>query len=113
MDNYTKVMEQKAYEAAIEYYPKEKILEAVNTFHKFSDSLDDFLRDHGYAGDINDITGKTDFIKRSFEKSEIPVPVSYTHLRREQNHDSRYCRCHYPCTGTWILRIHYLQKTSG
>ena len=46
MDNYTKVMEQKAYEAAIEYYPKEKILEAVNTFHKFSDSLDDFLRNH-------------------------------------------------------------------
>ena len=74
MDNYTKVMEQKAYEAAIEYYPKEKILEAVNTFHKFSDSLDDFLRNHGYAGDINDITGKTDFIKRSFEKSGIPVP---------------------------------------
>lgn len=74
MDNYTKVMEQKAYEAAIEYYPKEKILEAVNTFHKFSDSLDDFLRNHGYAGDINDITGKTDFVKRSFEKSGIPVP---------------------------------------
>lgn len=74
MDNYTKVMEQKACEAAIEYYPREQILEAVNIFHKFSDSLDDFLRNHGYAGDIKDITDKTDFIKRSFEKSGIPIP---------------------------------------
>ena len=74
MDNYTKVMEQKAYEAAIEYYPKEKILEAVSTFHKFSDSLDDFLRNHGYAGDIKDVSGKTDFIKKSFEESGVPVP---------------------------------------
>lgn len=74
MDNYTKVMEQMAYEAANEYYPKEKILEAVSTFHRFSDSLDDFIRNHGYVGEIKDITGKTDFIKSSFENSGITVP---------------------------------------
>lgn len=74
MDNYTKTMKQKAYEAAVEYYPKEKILEAVNIFHKFSDSLDVFLRHHGYRDDIEDIVNKEKFLKESFEQAGIPVP---------------------------------------
>lgn len=74
MDNYTKFMERKAYEAANEYYPREKILEAVRMFHTFSDALDEFIKKYGYAGDMEDIEGKASFVKSAFEQAGIPVP---------------------------------------
>lgn len=74
MDSYTRLMERKAYEAANEYYPREKILEAVRTFRTFSDALDNFIKRYGYTGDIGNIPDKTVFIKRMFEQAEIPIP---------------------------------------
>lgn len=74
MDIYTRVMEQRAFDAATDYYPREIIVEAVNSFHKFSDSLDIFIGNHGYTGNIDDIIGKSAFLRESFEKSGISVP---------------------------------------
>lgn len=74
MDNYTKVMEEKAYEAANNYYPEDKLLEAAASFHKFSDSLDFFIRRNGYVGSPEDVSEKEIFLKSAFEKAGIPVP---------------------------------------
>ena len=74
MDNYTKLMGQKAYEAANEYYPRERILEAAGMFRTFSDAFDEFIKKSGYAGDMEDIAGKVSFVKGAFEQAGIPVP---------------------------------------
>lgn len=74
VDNYTAIMEQKAYEAADDYYPRDKILEAAEMFRMFADSMDIFIKEHGYFGDPDNIEEKADFIKYAFERAGIPIP---------------------------------------
>lgn len=74
MQNYTNLMERKAYEAANEDYPREMILEAVGMFRTFAASLDEFLAEHGYCGEMDDVTGKAHFLKQAFEGAGIAMP---------------------------------------
>lgn len=77
MDIYTRVMEQRAFDAATDYYPREIIVEAVNSFHKFSDSLDIFIGNHGYTGNIDDIIGKSAFLRSLLKNLEFRFPGAF------------------------------------
>lgn len=77
MDNYTKSMEIKALEAANEDYPREIILDTAGMFRTFAASLDEFIKEHGYNGDLGDINQKSAYIRTAFENAGIsPMPRS-------------------------------------
>lgn len=74
MDYYTMAMDRKAHEAADEFYPREKILEAAVSFRTFASSMDDFLKRNGYGGELDNVDKKVAFIKNAFEQAAISVP---------------------------------------
>jgi hypothetical protein len=72
MGTYTEMLEDKGKDT----YPEddnytEMLLEFAELFRNFDEAIDDFVRDHGYTGDIADIDGKTSFIQSKFEQASI------------------------------------------
>ena len=52
----------------------EKLLEVAQLFRPFSEGVDEFIREHGYTGDLWDVDAKVAFIRSSFEKANMAPP---------------------------------------
>lgn len=52
----------------------EQLLELSCSFRTFEEGLDEIIREHGYDGELTDVSGKTAFLKSSFKKAGVPVP---------------------------------------
>ncbi len=52
----------------------EELLQVVQLFRPFSEALDEFLKEHGYSGDINDIEAKVTYFRTVFTKANMDVP---------------------------------------
>ncbi len=52
----------------------EKLLEVAQLFRPFSEGVDEFIREHGYTGDLSDVDAKVAFIRSSFEKANMAPP---------------------------------------
>ncbi|MDO4650664.1 MAG: hypothetical protein Q4B26_18670 [Eubacteriales bacterium] len=75
MQNYTQYIasKRKAIEPESRDYV-ENLIEITRSFRPFDASLDAFLLERGYAGDITDIEDKADFIEAKFKDAGIPKP---------------------------------------
>lgn len=51
-----------------------KLLEVARLFRPFSEGVDEFIREHGFAGDLSDINAKVAFIRAAFEKAGMAPP---------------------------------------
>lgn len=47
----------------------EELLSIAQLFRPFSDAMDEFLLEHGYAGNIDDVEAKVAFIRKTFEQA--------------------------------------------
>lgn len=74
MENYTEFMDEKIFEAMNEDEPRDVIVEAVENFRSFSESLDDFLKKQGYQIDWNQEKEKISFLKNKFNQAGISLP---------------------------------------
>lgn len=76
MGTYTKSLENKAREINpeedIDY--SEELIKVVEMFREFDEALDEFIINHGFAGDRQDIDEKIAFIRHRFEQKKIPLP---------------------------------------
>ena len=75
MSTYTNFLE---YEGS-DIYPeddnyKEKLLAFVKNFRYFDEGLTEFMLEHGYLGDIDNIEEKVAYLKMKFENAGINVP---------------------------------------
>ena len=52
----------------------EALLEVARRFRPFSEGIDEFIREHGYAGDLTDVNAKVAFIRNAFEKANMTPP---------------------------------------
>lgn len=52
----------------------ENLIEIIKSFRPFDASLDAFLLERGYAGDIMDVEDKVDYIEAKFKDAGIPKP---------------------------------------
>ncbi len=52
----------------------EELLEVVQLFRPFSEAMDEFLMDHGFAGDIKDADAKAAFVRAVFAKANMDAP---------------------------------------
>ena len=52
----------------------EELLEVAQLFRPFSEGVDEFIREHGYTGDLSDVDAKVAFIRSSFEKANMAPP---------------------------------------
>lgn len=75
MQQYTQYIasQREAIEPESEDYVK-NLIEVTRSFRPFDASLDHFLVEHGYSGDIADIEDKVDFIEAKFKDAGIPKP---------------------------------------
>ena len=52
----------------------EELLEVVQLFRPFYVAMDEFLTEHGYAGDVTDVGAKVAFIRETFAKANMDAP---------------------------------------
>lgn len=52
----------------------EELLSIAQLFRPFSDAMDEFLLEHGYAGNIDDVEAKVAFIRKTFEQASMTPP---------------------------------------
>ena len=52
----------------------EELLEVVQLFRPFSEAMDEFLKEHGFAGDIEDADAKAEFVRAAFAKANMDAP---------------------------------------
>lgn len=52
----------------------EELLQVVRLFRPFSEAMDEFLVEHGFAGDVADTEGKVGFIRETFAKANMEAP---------------------------------------
>lgn len=52
----------------------EELLSIAQLFRLFSDAMDEFLLEHGYAGNIDDVEAKVAFIRKTFEQASMTPP---------------------------------------
>ncbi len=52
----------------------EELLEIVQLFRPFSEGMDEFIHEHGYAGELSDTDAKVSFIRAAFEKANMISP---------------------------------------
>ena len=51
-----------------------ELLQVAQLFRPFHESLDAFISERGYTGDINDVEARVAFIRDAFEKAEMTPP---------------------------------------
>ena len=51
-----------------------RLLEVAQLFRPFSEGVDEFIREHGYTGDLTDVNAKVAFIRDAFEKANMTPP---------------------------------------
>ena len=75
MGSYTKYFDSKLKSIDLDTEdPYEQLIEISGYFRTFEEGLDEAIMQHGYEGDISDISAKTAFLKSSFKKAGVPVP---------------------------------------
>ena len=52
----------------------EELLEVAQLFRPFSEGVDEFIRMHGYIGELSDVNAKVEFIRTTFEKADMTPP---------------------------------------
>ena len=52
----------------------EELLEVVQLFRPFSKAMDEFLKEHGFAGNIEDADAKAAFVRAVFAKANMDAP---------------------------------------
>lgn len=52
------------------------LMKVLKTFRTRQQSLDAFIKKHGYTGDIADTEEKTGFIRKKFKENHIDIPRS-------------------------------------
>lgn len=75
MSTYTELLEHEGSDI----YPEddnytEELLEFVKKFRYFDEALTEFMSEHGYTGDIENIEEKVAFLKMKFKDADIAVP---------------------------------------
>lgn len=74
MGAYTNHFDAKAYNIFKEDDFVFELKKTIGEFRSFAETLDCFIRQHGYDGDLEDVEAKVRFISDKCTQSGVPVP---------------------------------------
>lgn len=78
MSQYTEFLNLKAETLSIDddRY-EESLIEIADSFRGFDEALTSFIEEHGYAGNLNDVPAKAQFLREKFKAANVKLPHDF------------------------------------